>query len=237
MVHHPNPSDEDIIAAAKNILKETPQGLGNTELAEKIVAKIRGVNPDVDKKGLVENIRKKIYHLLRHDPKIHYVDGHIKQYNRGTVYRRKSHVWVLKTTSSQPKSVSDTSNLHNQPHIQVTSPIMRKMNSWNATEITEWLKNPIGNGNGKNDFLYKLSGKVSNCPNECNIQIWIRYLGKIWSQIGGDVNDQDGSWEGSVFLKIEDVEKMTKTLRVDIGLDLFKNNSDTPLHSEIITIK
>ncbi len=122
------------------------------------------------------------------------------------------------------------------PLIEVTFPKLTKVNSWSSEHIQKWLKHPIGRGNGDDDFLYKFQGKVHDAPADSEVKIWIR-TNKKWDQIGGKISEEDGSWEGNVFLHIEDTKKCTKKERADIGIDLFTQNSKAPLCSKIFTIQ
>lgn len=118
-----------------------------------------------------------------------------------------------------------------KPIIEVTLPRLQNLNSWDSPDIKEWLEEPIGHGQGKDDFLFKFHGKIHPIISNCAVKIYI-YKNKIWPQIGGDVSEKDGTWEGKVFLHVQN--EMEK---IDIGVDLFVRNSDQLICSEIFKIE
>ncbi len=119
----------------------------------------------------------------------------------------------------------------NRPRIQITRPKLSRNNTWQSPNIKDWLANPIDKGGGKNDFMFEIEGSVFPIPLKGKIDLWI-FKGKMWPQIGGDVSEKDGSWKGKVFLKVE-----TNMQAIDVGVDLFAQDSDTPICSEIYSIK
>jgi hypothetical protein len=122
-------------------------------------------------------------------------------------------------------------NIIKKPQIKITRPRLEKKNSWSLNHIKEWLKQPIGSGGGKNDYLYELHGKVYPTPMNTEVRIWI-FKEKLWPQIGDKVSASDGTWTGRIYLKREKEMK-----KIDIGIDLFKDNDETPYCSEIFTIE
>lgn len=79
--------------------------------------------------------------------------------------------------------------------------------------------------------MFEVQGSVFPVPFKNKIRLWI-YKEKMWPQIGGVVSENDGSWKGKVFLKVE-----KNMQEIDIGVDLFAEDSDTPICSEIYSIK
>jgi hypothetical protein len=126
--------------------------------------------------------------------------------------------------------VSKVVNIIQKPQIEILLPKLKKKNFWNKDHIKEWLKKPINRGEGKDDYLYELHGKVHPAPINSEVRIWV-FTNKRWPQIGGKVSAVDGTWQGKIFLKIN--EDMKKTI---IGIDLFKEDEQTPYCSEIFEI-
>jgi len=124
----------------------------------------------------------------------------------------------------------------NKPKIEITVPSLTRVNSWDEKDIRQWLKHPIGRGEGHNDFLYELQGKVCDAPPACEVRIWVHTTTK-WSQIGGPVSENDGTWSGRIFLHMEDVEEFTRKERADIGIDVVKQGTDLLICSAIFTVQ
>ena len=116
----------------------------------------------------------------------------------------------------------------NKPRIEVIYPQLKKVNSWNSPHIKEWLKKPIGRGQGKDDFLFEFHGKIHPVPSNCEVRIWI-CKDKMWPQIGGEVSEEDGTWRGKVFLRVQ-----SEMEKIDIGVDLFTRNSAQPICSKYL---
>lgn len=224
--------DNEITKAAEAILAKSPSGLGVKKLAEEIIKRLQDNGSiDVNDEAMsdyVEKLRQKLYRVLPPSGLFEQRDGLIRPKGKWGPYPKRSHVLVLKEQSRK------------SPRILVTYPLLGAWNYWESTHLNEWLQNPIDKAERKPDHMYEIRGKIVNPEpgNVIKIGIVVDKEDNIWEQIGGEVSPADGNWNGKIWLPTENEHGRLKVIHtIDLGISLFKQNSERPIHTVAFTIR